>query len=96
MNQREIEAWVTAGPGAVERATAVRSAVLLAHADWLHRMQDQYEVRDLAPWCPAGCVLFAPAARTASIAAAELAVVCAVWPRPIDAALRRVIPGLRG
>jgi hypothetical protein len=94
MNHHEIEAW---GVAATEQsACRVRGALVKAHCDWLERVAQPVELHDLAPHALTGLVYATVAARAASAAAAELAILCEIWPRSIDAELRRVIrPGLR-
>lgn len=94
MNHAEIEAWAVAAPDASARA--VRFAVIEAHGHWLHRTADPAELHDLAPHALTGLVLASTASRAASAAAAEVAIVCEIWPRSIDAALGRAKPGLLG
>ncbi len=81
-----MQAWLAAAPA--ERALAVRRAVVLTHADWLERIECPAELYDLAVWSLSGLILPTTAARAACTAAAELAIVCAVWPGPVDLALR--------
>ncbi len=93
MKDDEIKVWLYAAPQ--ECAVLVRYSVLRAFAEWRDLVVTERELHDLVPWAPSGRIEPGAAARAASDAAAELAVVCAVWPRSVDAALRRFSPGLR-
>jgi len=78
MNDAQIEAWAAAAGPAPARA--VRFAVLEAHLHWLHRTADEHELHDLAPWSVSPTIVPSDAAAAARTAAAELAIICLVWP----------------
>lgn len=88
MDQDEIETWIRADPAL--RSCPVREAVRLAYWDWLERMPAERELRDVADFSLSGVIMPTRAAQAASVVAGELAVVCLVFPAPVDAALQRI------
>ena len=94
MIQAEIDSWAHAAT--LDQAHAVRNAVVTAHADWLQRIAGPAELHDLALISITGLVWPAIAARAAGAAAAETAILVAIWPRPIDQALGRPTTNGRG
>lgn len=89
-----MDRWRASAPA--DQVRDVRAAMRQAFGDWMECIGHKHELHDLARWCPRGMVMPRDAARAASVAAGELAVICATWPRTIDAALSRVGSGLRG
>jgi hypothetical protein len=87
MIRREMEAWSRwASPDSVSAVAHV--AIDAMHA-WPTRMSGNWELADLAPPCP--CVWEWPTRRrqAAALAAAEMAIVCHIWPEQLDEVLGR-------
>lgn len=87
MDDAEIATWSAwASPATVVSVDALTRAV---RDDWRRRiLRDPEEMLALMPWCPGGLIVSELAARAAAQAAAELAVVWHIWPRPLDDVLR--------
>jgi hypothetical protein len=87
MLSHEIKAWSRqAAPDAVK---AVAEVAIDAMNAWPIRMCGNRELVDLAPWCPSLRGQSARWSQAAALAAAEMAIVCSVWPEPLNEALAR-------
>lgn len=88
MRHAEIAAWSERAP--VKHVQDAGQAGLDAQLYWLGRVHSRIERSDLAPWCEDGWIVPRIAAKAAGKAASELAIICAIWPTPIDDVLRPV------
>jgi hypothetical protein len=87
MIAHEIVIWSRwAAQGSVN---AVAQVAADAMAEWPMRMCGDQELDDLAPWRQSGWVAL-PARwhEAAALAAAEMAIICHIWPEPPDEVLR--------
>ena len=88
MNPTEANAWFArAKPREI---AGVRAACEQAWTVWIARLPCLAELVDCAAWCPSGLLDAHEAIHAASNAAAELAVVVAIWPATPGRGLRRV------
>jgi hypothetical protein len=82
----EIEAWLRwASPYSI---SAVAQVAVDAMNAWPMRICGSRELADLAPWCPSVWAWPAQWSEAAALAAAEMAIVCHIWPGLLDEVLR--------
>ena len=86
MNHAEVDAFARwASPDTMQ---AVGSAGIAAQRDWLVLVLLPWELHHGAPYRRCPMIFPGAAARAAGIAAAEVAVVCRIWPDSLDEVLR--------
>jgi hypothetical protein len=83
MLDAEMKAWArTACPQTIITINAAASAV---QSDWASRLRgDVFELVSLMPYGSEGNV----DPRAAQLASIELAIICDIWPKPLDDVLR--------
>ena len=79
--------WATQGS-----VNAVVQVAVDAMVEWTMRMCGDQELADLAPWRQSGWVSPARWDEVAALAAAELAIICNIWPESPDEVLRPTPP----
>ena len=86
MTLAEFEAWW--GAASAESVEAVTHVACMAMDDWVNRAGLAIELADLQPWRrSAACICVdcaVRAAEAAALAAAEVELVCLIWPWPLD------------
>jgi hypothetical protein len=83
---REIVAWSRrASPYSINSVAQVAVDAINA---WPMRDCGNRELADLAPWCPSVGAWPVQWSAAAALAAAEMAIVCHIWPDPLNEVLR--------
>jgi hypothetical protein len=84
----EMETWSRwASPDSV---SAVAQVVVDAMDAWPIRMCGNWEIADLTPWCSSVWAWPVQWSQAAALASAELAIICHIWPEPLNEVLRPV------
>ena len=87
MNEAEIEVW--SRQAATAAVAAVDDYARLTRNAWRKRLHGSQELFDLVSYAPdTGMINVEHLARAAAVASIELCIICYIYPRPIDAALR--------
>jgi hypothetical protein len=85
MIRREMEAWSRwASPDSVTDVALIAVDAMGAWPMWCSNR----ELDDVAPWCPSAWEWSARWTEAAALAAAELAIICSIWPDQLNEVLR--------
>jgi hypothetical protein len=71
-----------------DSVAAVAQVAIDAMTEWPMRMVDHQELADLVPWRRDGWIWPVGWNETPALAAAEMAIICHIWPEPPDEVLR--------
>lgn len=82
MDQAELEAWVRSTDVATVLATGRLECEVMAC--WRLRIDDLAELRDLSSFAGAAGLSVPALICAGGRAAVELAIICSVWPAPLD------------